>query len=60
MVYTDVSASALSADEWVARLATHGIHTSDFDERTLRFVTHLDVDNEGVERTLRACASVLG
>jgi threonine aldolase len=41
------------------RLATDGIHLSDFGPGRLRAVTHMDVDDAGIERAARALSGVL-
>lgn len=43
-----------------ARLESEGVLILPFGSQRLRAVTHLDVDDEGIERALRAFATVLG
>ncbi len=50
----------LTAAEVVERLLAHGIRMGALGERTIRAVTHLDVDAAGIERVLEAARSVLG
>ncbi len=45
---------------FVAALADRGVLAGALDERTVRFVTHLDVDRAGVERALAAAAVAAG
>jgi hypothetical protein len=48
-----VRAAALPADA-VARLAAAGVRCGPIDPRTLRFVTHHDVDDAGIDHTVTA------
>ena len=43
-------ADPLSAADYLARLETHGIKAVAFGPQTVRFVTHLDLDEEMIER----------
>lgn len=43
-----------------AKFKEHGVLVSALSPRTLRFVTHLDVGREDVERVARAARSILG
>ncbi len=40
------------ADDFVARLGSHGIKCSTFGPQTIRFVTHLDITNDMVDHTI--------
>jgi threonine aldolase len=41
-------------DKVVARLEEHGVRCGTIDSRTVRFVTHKDVDDEGIDRAIGA------
>ena len=41
-------------DKIVERLADQGVRCGPIDARTVRFVTHKDVDDDGIERTIAA------
>jgi threonine aldolase len=47
------------ASDVVAELAAVGVLCADLDARTVRFVTHLDVDSEGVDAAVEAAGRVL-
>ena len=49
---------ALPAAAFLAHLAAHGIKASEFGPQWVRFVTHLDVDDAGLERVEAALAAV--
>jgi threonine aldolase len=42
------------------RLAAHGVRAGSIDARTVRFVTHVDVDDTGIDRTLAAVDALVG
>jgi threonine aldolase len=46
------------APGFVARLEQHGVRMGALDERAVRAVTHLDVDDEGVRRAVAAVAAL--
>ena len=48
-----------SAPQVVAELGRAGVLCGSLDDRTVRFVTHLDVDSEGVSAALERCRPVL-
>jgi threonine aldolase len=50
----------LDAEAATARFAERGIRFSGFGPRTLRAVTHLDVDRAGIDRAIAAARDVLG
>lgn len=54
IVYVDVSGTGLAAGTFAGRIESAGVRCSQYDERTVRFCTHLDVDEtdvgEAVER----------
>ena len=54
MVYIEVEPSRYSAKEVVKRLAERGVHLFDTGPATLRAVTHLDVDDEGIGQAIDA------
>ena len=57
IVFFDVT-GALDAPSAVDRLLTHGVRMGALGPRTLRAVTHLDVDAAGIERALAAARQV--
>ena len=59
IVYFDVGETGLSAPEVSARLQARGISVGAFDRRTMRAVTHLDVDEAGVREAAAALAEVI-
>jgi threonine aldolase len=42
----------------VERLADNGVRCGRIDARTIRFVTHHDVDDDGITRTIAALDAV--
>jgi threonine aldolase len=50
----DVTSPALSVDEVFGTLEAEGVLMVRFGSRRLRAVTHLDVDDDGIERALGA------
>jgi threonine aldolase len=57
IVFFDVTGE-LTAAEAVERLLVHGIRMGALGPRTIRAVTHLDVDAAGIERALAAARAV--
>jgi len=57
MVYADVHADVGSAADLVEHLSGHGILITAVSRRSVRFVSHLDVDDDGITRALEACSS---
>jgi len=47
-------------DDFVAGMASHGIRCGRIDPRTVRLVTHLDVDDAGVARSIDAMDALVG
>jgi len=45
---------------FLERLAAHGVRAGSIDARTVRFVTHVDVDDAGIDRTLAAVDALVG
>ncbi|MCC7272326.1 MAG: low specificity L-threonine aldolase [Alphaproteobacteria bacterium] len=56
IVYLDVAGTGIAAPEIVGRLAAEGVVLGAFDDRTIRAVTHLDVDRAGIDRAVAAFA----
>ena len=56
IVYLDVAGTGMAAPEIVGRLAAEGVVLGAFDDRTIRAVTHLDVDRAGIDRAVAAFA----
>jgi len=52
MVYIDVAATGIPASGFVDSLAERGIHLTAVSPTVLRAVTHLDVDDAGINRAL--------
>jgi threonine aldolase len=59
IVFFDVT-GALDAPAAVDRLLAHGVRVGALGPRTLRAVTHLDVDAAGLDRALAAARQVFG
>ena len=57
MVYADVNAGSGSAADLVEHLRTQGILITAVSSQSVRFVSHLDVDDDGITRALEACSS---
>ena len=58
MVWFRPTSVAGAAADFVHRLAAHDVRMSSVGDR-VRAVTHLDVDDDGIERALAACAAVV-
>ncbi len=58
MVWIRPASVDATADDFVHRLADHDVRMSLVGDR-VRAVTHLDVDDQGIERALAACAAVV-
>lgn len=56
----DVSGSGMSGQEISARLKERGVLANAVDSKTMRMVTHYDVDERGIEHALRAMRDVIG
>jgi threonine aldolase len=59
MVYFNVDKTGVSASEVAAGLLDHGVRIGPVDEATMRAVTHLDVDAEGIAAAGSALREVL-
>ncbi|HHY92941.1 MAG TPA: aminotransferase class I/II-fold pyridoxal phosphate-dependent enzyme, partial [Firmicutes bacterium] len=59
MVLVDVAGTGLSAADFVARLAEHGVLAGDTAPTKVRLVTHKDVDRKGIEYALAAAGKVV-
>jgi len=59
LVYFDVTREGFSASALCARLFEHGVRMGEMGARTVRAVTHLDVDAAAVEKALAALREVL-
>jgi threonine aldolase len=59
MVFADTRPSGLGATEVAKLLAAHGVLCLDEGPHTVRFVTHLDVDDRDAERAANIVASAL-
>ena len=55
LVYFDVAGTGLTGAEARARLLAEGVRASGIGETRLRFVTHLDVSGDDIDRALAAC-----
>ena len=60
MVFAGTRGTGVPAAELVARLAAKGVLCLDESPWSVRFVTHLDVDDEGVELAIAGVTRVLG
>ena len=54
LVYFDVTSAHLDAEKLCAALMQHGVRMGPMGPRTVRAVTHLDVDADGIERAINA------
>ena len=59
IVMFEILAPDLVASDVVARLAQRGVLMVEFTERRVRAVTHLDVDDAGIERAAEALAEAM-
>lgn len=59
IVMFDLALSGRSAADVVARLKERGVLMTEFTERRVRAVTHLDVDDAGIDRAAQAMAEVV-
>ena len=60
LVETNIVVFGVSdAAEFCRRLEAEGVRMGALDDRTVRAVTHLDVDDDGIERALEVAASAL-
>jgi threonine aldolase len=59
MVFADTRPSGLRAVEVLGRLAGRGVLCLDEGPHTVRFVTHLDVDDDAVEEAARIILEVM-
>jgi threonine aldolase len=60
MVIAVLAADLMPAQAFVDALAEHGVRAYVSRERSVRFVTHRHVDDEGIARAAAAVASVVG
>jgi len=60
LVYFDVIAPGWDAAKLCAALAARGVRMGPMGPRTVRAVTHLDVDRAGIDTALAALREVLG
>ena len=60
MVYFDTAATGMDAHEIGRRLLARGVRVGPFDARTIRAVTHIDVDRGGVEEAAGILREVVG
>ena len=60
IVLVDVDHPELSAAEVADRFGSHGVRVMALGPDTLRFVTHMDVDESDVQRVIRAAQSIFG
>ncbi len=60
ILFLDVSGTQLTSFEISKRLAAQGILANGVTPRTMRMVTHYDVDRAGCERALQVLRQVLG
>ncbi|MBU1700146.1 MAG: low-specificity L-threonine aldolase [Candidatus Eisenbacteria bacterium] len=60
MVMLQISNDAPPADVWIEKLKEEGLLIIAMGERAIRLVTHLDIDDEGIERAVTAFTRVAG
>jgi threonine aldolase len=58
ILFVDFAASGIGAAEWAKRLAAHGVTCRPSSATRMRWVTHLDIDDAGVETALAAVAAL--
>ena len=59
MVYVDVEGIGKNASEMVALLAKRNVAVTSVDGCTLRAVTHLEIDDEAIHKTIEAFQSIV-
>jgi threonine aldolase len=59
ILFFDVSGTGLTAPEISKLLAAQGVRADPSDPRTIRMVTHLDVDRAGCERALKVLREIV-
>ncbi|MGH7741234.1 MAG: beta-eliminating lyase-related protein, partial [Candidatus Eiseniibacteriota bacterium] len=59
IVYFDLDESAGELAKLIASVASHGVRVSQYGPRRLRAITHLDVDDAGIQRAIAAFTAVL-
>ncbi|MEO1090596.1 MAG: GntG family PLP-dependent aldolase [Pseudomonadota bacterium] len=59
LVFIDTTATGRPAAELSKALLDHGVRINPTDAQTLRACTHLDVDDEGIERAIRGLRTVV-
>jgi len=59
IVMVDILREDLDADQVARRLAANGVLTTPFAERRLRAVTHLDIDDDAIDRAADAFEAAL-
>jgi threonine aldolase len=60
LILLDLSKAALDAPTLTARAAEQGVFISAMLPRTARLITHLDVDDDGIDRTIEVLTGLLG
>jgi len=60
IVIADLGGTGREQGEVVAALAAEGVRTAGFGATRIRLVTHLDVDDEGIDRAVAALRRVFG
>lgn len=60
IVVFDVSQTGVDASVLAGRLKEQGVLVGALDSRTMRVVTHFDVDDRGIEHALKAAREVIG
>jgi len=58
MVYIDIAATGRCAADWIEGLESQGVWMAAVSGTELRAVTHLDVDDVGIDRTIDAFAAL--
>ncbi|MEV8507638.1 GntG family PLP-dependent aldolase [Actinoplanes sp. NPDC051475] len=59
VVLLDLAKAPLDAPTLVARAAEHGVHIVAMLPRTARMITHLDVDDDGIDRAAEVLSDLL-
>lgn len=58
MIYVDIDETRSTAQKVVQELAEKGVHLFDTGPQRIRAVAHLDVDDQGIEKAIRAFADI--
>ena len=60
MVYVDITDTGRDATAWTEALQAQGVLLAAVSDTEVRVVTHLDVDDQGIERAIEVFAGLAG